>query len=64
MSVSLDTNSLAQQIKEVTLNAASSVAAVVTGNSGSQDEAAIDEKYRVYVGNLDSETSEGKSNFR
>lgn len=54
MSVSMDVNSLAQQIKDVTLNAATAVKDAVVGES-----AAADDKYRVFVGNLNSETTEG-----
>ncbi|CCG82720.1 Putative uncharacterized protein [Taphrina deformans PYCC 5710] len=57
MSVSIDTNSLAQQIKDVTLSAVSTVKDAVVGESASEP-ATTDDKHRVFIGNLNSETTE------
>lgn len=58
MSVSLDTNALAQQIKDVTLDAVNSVKEAVVGPS--TDGA---EKHRVFVGNLSPDVSEGSLKY-
>lgn len=55
MSVSLDTNSLAQQIKDVALDAVNTVQEAVVGSS-----AEVEDKHRIFVGNLSFETTEGK----
>lgn len=54
MSVSMDTNTLAQQIKDVTLNAVNTVKDAVVGEATPQDDT-----HRVFVGNLKVDTTEG-----
>lgn len=56
MSISMDTNSLAQQIKDVTLNAVNTVKEAVVGEASPADD-----KHRIFVGNLKPETTEGMS---
>ena len=58
MSVSMDTNQLAQQIKDVTLDAVNAVKEAVVG---SNEATPVDDKHRVFIGNLNFDTTEGKS---
>lgn len=52
----MDTNTLAQQIKDVTLDAVNKVKEAVVGTESASP---IDDKHRVFIGNLNFETTEG-----
>ena len=53
MSASLDTNALAQQIKKASLNDDAHDVSDASNDN-------VDDKHRVYIGNLSFETTEGR----